>query len=581
MKTSEGEAAHDPLTAQERDEVDAAIHKNIVSALNDGLPAEHDCELKRIMLKHDIWRLVLGRDPPADVQPMVIRLKHGSKPYRCKGRKYSPEQQEFMKSFNDQLEELGLVFENRTARWASQAYPVKKPGANEYRQTSDYRLVNGLTEGIVAVSRNLTILSEHLKGKRFFATLDFIKGFWQISLHKDSQEIMSYMTHDTVYTPTRMPQGAMDASTHFQMCVEDCLKELLYINLLVWIDDILVYSDTIDGLLKTVERVFDLLHKSLFKLSIKKCMLFSTSAKWCGKIFDANGVRHDPFRIAALVSMNPPRNAGELQQFICASNWMRESIPDFARAIQPLQDRLAIALNGTKKTKRTANGIVLSLDAIELDCFQTMKQKLAKSLLLAHPASEATMCLFTDASDMGWAIVLTQVHKWCPDTSINEQQHQFLACLSGLFRGPEMNWSVTENEAFPIVQACTKLDYLLLRSNGFKIYCDYRNLVHIFAPHAAVKKHVRGKLQRWAAKLTELKYTIHHIDGKSNLWADLLSRWGCSENAVTSSTNVRVFRITTRGSASRGNEPSPANIRPMDKEDFEWPSIHSIGKPQK
>jgi hypothetical protein len=60
------------------------------------------------------------------------------------------------------------------------------------------------------------------------------------------------------------------------------------------------------------------------------------------------------------------------------------------------------------------------------------------------------------------------------------------------------------------------------------MYCDHRNLVHIFAPDEDVKKHIRGRLLRWAARIMSYRYTIEHIGGEDNLWADLVSRWGCA-----------------------------------------------------
>ncbi|OWY93946.1 hypothetical protein PHMEG_00036470 [Phytophthora megakarya] len=116
--------------------------------------------------------------------------------------------------------------------------------------------------------------------------------------------------------------------------------------------------------------------------------------------------------------------------------------------------------------------------------------------MLAHPNDDATICLFTDASDSGWGAIVTQIQNWKDDENVTEQSHELLTCLGGTFSGAQLNWSVIEKEGFPIVIACAKLDYLLLRPQGFKLFCDHRNLIHIFAPSVEMKKHVRGKLLR-------------------------------------------------------------------------------------
>jgi hypothetical protein len=103
----------------------------------------------------------------------------------------------------------------------------------------------------------------------------------------------------------------------------------------------------------------------------------------------------------------------------------------------------------------------------------------------ADPAAD--VCLFTDASNAGWA-VLTQVKVWKPDTAVVEQSHELLMCRAGLFKGAEHNLSVIEKEAYPVVRACADLGYLLERERGFRIYCDHAKLIKIFEPRKEVPR---------------------------------------------------------------------------------------------
>lgn len=121
-----------------------------------------------------------------------------------------------------------------------------------------------------------------------------------------------------------------------------------------------------------------------------------------------------------------------------------------------------------------------------------MKDRLATAATLALPDHDATTCVFSDASDTGFAVIVTQVQDYDPKVAITTQKHQLLTCVSGTFRGSQLNWFVIEKEAYPIVVACEKLDYLLLRARPFRLFCDHRNLIHVFAPHVSIKKHIRG-----------------------------------------------------------------------------------------
>lgn len=182
---------------------------------------------------------------------------------------------------------------------------------------------------------------------------------------------------------------------------------------------------------------------------------------------------------------------------------MRDSLIDYARTIRPLQQRLDVALSGKRKTKRVASGVSLNLTDEELKSFNEVKALLQQSAMLAYPKDGATMCLFVDASDYGWAYIITQVADWQLGVAITAQARELLLCKGGTFHGTQQHWSVIEKETYPIVLSCEDLDYLLLRPGGFKVFCDHRNLIHVFAPGQELKKHVRGKLLRWSVKLME------------------------------------------------------------------------------
>uniref|UniRef100_H3GR27 Reverse transcriptase domain-containing protein n=1 Tax=Phytophthora ramorum TaxID=164328 RepID=H3GR27_PHYRM len=278
------------------------------------------------------FRLILGDDSPAKVPPLKIRLMPGAKPFKCKARQYSPEKPEFMAKSNAELVRLG---------WC--------------------------------------------KRKKFYAIFDFIKGFWQLPLHKDSQGFLSYMTDRGIFTPTRVPQGCTDAALHFQSTVEEVLKDYLHVCVLVWIADLLAYAGTVVELIDAIEAILNQLDRFGFKLNPRKRKLFQTEIKWCGRIINKDGVGHDPDRIRALQKIPPPANAAELQRFVCATNWMREGLVDYARVINPLQERRDESLRGTKRSKRA----------------------------VADP--EKQLCLLSDASDAGWGLIISQVAEWKHD----------------------------------------------------------------------------------------------------------------------------------------------------------------------
>ncbi|KAJ0408589.1 hypothetical protein P43SY_008936 [Pythium insidiosum] len=485
----------DPPVAGARDDekIRKAIEDMVQRAIEEGFPVARIERLRTVISMYDIWRVKLGDDPPARVEPLKVRLKKNAVPYKSKARKYSPELQRFLEDFNEQLVNLGWVYENPNSRWACPALPVKKAGG-EYRQTTDYKPTNLQVEPLAGLMPNLDVDLERVMGCVCFGLFDFIKGYWQLPLDEESQEILSYMTHRKIYTPRRVPQGCSDAALYFQSTMERCFASLLYEHLLVWIDDLLLYAKDVDTYLDKLQELFGLVDRFGFKLSVTrpttKSSVYRKEVKWCGRIINGDGVRHDPVRIEALVNLPVPSNAGELQQFICSTNWMRNSIIDYARLVRPLQDKLdAVLATAKKRTKRVATKIPITLSREEQDAFGQVKRSLADAATLAFPKPDAETCLLTDASDVGWSVIVTQVAEWNADLPVSEQQHELLICMGGSFTGAQRNWSVIEKEAYPIVTACDKLSYLLMRPKGFKMFCDHRNLIHVFAPASEMKKH--------------------------------------------------------------------------------------------
>ncbi len=129
---------------------------------------------------------------------------------------------------------------------------------------------------------------------------------------------------------------------------------------------------------------------------------------------------------------------------------------------------------------------------------------LSNACMLAFPDPQKEFCLYTDASEHSWGAVLTQMPRDYIGKKLEEQRHEPLFFLGGQFKASSRHWAIIEKEAFAIVESCTRLDYLLQREAGFRIYADHKNLVYLFDPQyrpAAVKKFTEEKLQHWALRL--------------------------------------------------------------------------------
>ncbi|POM60602.1 hypothetical protein PHPALM_30524 [Phytophthora palmivora] len=298
----------------------------------------------------------------------------------------------------------------------------------------------------------------------------------QLPLHPDSQELMSFITTDTVWTPTRVPQRANDSATYFPNEMKHVFADTLYFYLIMWMDDIFLYA----------------MDDPSFIAALR------------------SGICDDPGRTKALQALPLPTTAADLQQFLYAAGWMRDTLVDFARVMCPLCGKLEAILSVSGRTKKLAAGAVLTRMPEEEDMFKAAKQLLGSSQPLRFPKASTIISVFTDA-----------MATWDPEKLAFKQHHEPLRHLDAT----KHRWSIIAKEPYPIILPSGLHVILVIFSFGPQ-GSDFVNFFYVFSPTHEVKRHIRGKLQRWALSSTGFPYRIDHIDGKTNVWADLLSRWG-------------------------------------------------------
>ncbi|KAH9107235.1 hypothetical protein LEN26_001687 [Aphanomyces euteiches] len=158
----------------------------------------------------------------------------------------------------------------------------------------------------------------------------------------------------------------------------------------------------------------------------------------------------------------------------------------YNQLIDPLRRLLDVATKAAGSSKKTALARValsaIGLSQDHLNCFESVKRALAQVVPHSHPRADMEVCLFTDASDLFWGAVATQVPLSDLDLPLEEQRHEPLAFVSGSFTGASQRWPIVEKEAYAMMQSCKNLDYLIVRPGGFRLFTDHRNLVYIFNP---------------------------------------------------------------------------------------------------
>lgn len=522
-----------PIGKSSEESMDLELEAMLKRAADNGVPDKWKKEMRKNVFEFkNIFRSKLTKDPPVNVAPLQVRLKTDAVPYRCKPRKFSKEQRDFLAEFTAELLDAGMIIKNTKSVWASSVLPIKKPNGEGFRATIDLVKVNAMVLPLAGLMPFIHELLERITGVVGFAKYDAFKGFWQLALDKKSQEIFSFMTHEGVFTPTRVVQGSVDASLFFQSAMQECIGPNLWLkNIAAWIDDVLQWATSWESFVNIQRKFFQRMALTGMKLNVKKSELFLPEIEWCGRIISTNGIRHSTKRINAISNLPVPKMADELQQLLCGVNWMRDGLPNFSNVTAPLYAKLESVRkeNGVLTSKKSKlKKLAIIFNEPENQSFRDLKELVANAVTMVPPNYDYNFCVFTDASMQGWGYIITQVAIINELLPIAEWKHEPLAFGSGVFKGSELNWSTIEQEASAIIKAVDKYRYLLEGPKGFLLFTDHKNLVYIFGERD--NSGLSAKLQRWAMRLASFRYVIYHIDGDLNVWADLLSRWGISRN---------------------------------------------------
>ena len=395
----------------------------------------------------------------------------------------------------DEMLEKGII-EPSDSEWASPILMVKKADGS-LRFCVDYRKLNAVTKHdsfpLPNINDCLASLGSH---SEYFSTLDMKSGYWQVQMDEDSQEKAAFTTHRGLFKPVVQPFGPKGGVAHFSRIMTALLGSLQWKMLLIYLDDLLIFSATFSEHLKRLGLVLTVLEEANLKLKPSKCQLLRRSVNFLGHTVSAKGISPKEEKIATVSGWLPPKSSQELQQFLGFASFYRRYIEDFATIAEPLNQLTR------KKTE-------FKWEASCEKAFNTLKEALCKHPVLAHPNFQLPFHLTTDASATGLGAVLSQ-------TQFGEERP--ICYASRTLTTSERNYSTTERECLAVVWAVEYFDYYLSGAS-FTVFTDHDPLTYLRGipqPH--------GRLARWILRLEQYSYVVKYKPGKDIPHADALSR---------------------------------------------------------
>ncbi|UYV69577.1 hypothetical protein LAZ67_6004008, partial [Cordylochernes scorpioides] len=383
-----------------------------------------------------------------------------------------------VKALVDELEEAGII-EGSTSLWNSPLFPVAKTDGS-VRITIDLRLINEVTEffpfPIPRVEDNLRAFA----GAKVFSTLDLTSGFFQIRIPEGDRDYFTFSLPWGRYRFTRLPQGAKNSAQIFQWAMNLVLGDLLYKCVRLYIDDVIVYSDSHEQHVADLAAVLERLSRFNLKARRGKSYFFKGSVDYLGHVIDQDGIKPMWDNVAALRDLKRAHNIRGSEVF-----WGRR----------------------------------FTWGTIEQTAFETIKQVLTSEPLLAHPMIGRPFILNTDASGIAVGACLQQEI----DGVVKP-----IAYYSKRFIGPETRYSTIEKEAYAVVLSLQHFKHLLAGSK-VEVHTDHKPITYNKG-----SDYKNARLSRWAEIIQDFNVTFVYVPGKENTVADFLSRFPCEDDPESS-----------------------------------------------
>ncbi|OMO73136.1 reverse transcriptase [Corchorus capsularis] len=365
----------------------------------------------------------------------------------------------------------------------------KKDGT--WRFCVDYRALNAATIKDRFPLPTVYELIDELHGAKVFSKLDLRAGYHQIRVASEDVHKTAFRTVDGHYEFLVMPFGLTNAPSTFQAIMNEVFRPYLRQFVLVFFDDILVYSSSMEVHLEHLSIVLNLLAHHHFYAKLSKCTFGQTSIDYLGHMIGEQGVHVDPSKISAVTAWPIPTNLKTLRGFLGLTGYYRKFVKNYAHITAPLTNLLR------KDSFQWSDETEAS--------FQALKNALTTAPVLALPDFSLPFSIEADASNVAIGAVLAQAG------------HPVAYYSKKL--GPQKQLASTYvRELYAITEAIHKWRQYLI-GRPFVIYTDQQSIRNMMNQTVQTPEQ-----QKWLVKLLRFQYSIEYKPGHQNSAADALSR---------------------------------------------------------
>ena len=404
--------------------------------------------------------------------------------YRC-----NPEESRELQKQIRELMEVGFVRESMSPCAVPALLVPKKDGT--WRMCIDSRSVNNITIKYRFPIPRLDDMLDELSGSNLFSKIDLRSGYHQICMREGDEWKTAFKTKYGLYEWLVMPFGLTNAPSTFMRLMNEVLRPFLGKFVVVYLDDILVYSVNKKDHLSHLRQLFEVLRKQQLFGKIEKCAFMQKEVGFLGFIVSDEGVKADPAKVEAISSWPVPKTITEIRSFHGLASFYRRFIDNFSTLLAPI-------------TECTKHGRFTWTNAAQR-AFDLIKEKMCEAPVLALPDFSKPFEVECDASATGIGAVLIQ-------------SSRPIAYFSEKLSGARLNYSTYDKEFYAMVRALNHWSHYL-HPQAFVLHSDHESLKYIHGQHKLSSRHAK-----WVEFLQSFDFVAKYKAGKANIVADALSR---------------------------------------------------------
>lgn len=472
-----------------------------------------------------------------------IRLSNET-PFKFRPRPIHPHDVDAVRKHLQELLDSGIIRESESP-FASPIVVVRKKNGS-VRLCIDFRKLNLQTIKDAYALPKLEEAFSALAGSKWFSVLDLKSGYYQIEMEESDKQKTAFVCPLGFWEFNRMPQGITNAPSTFQRLMEKCVGEMNLKQVLVFIDDLIIFSSSLEEHEERLKRVLERLKEYGLKLAPEKCKFFQTSVKYLGHVVSEKGVETDPEKVAALTTWPVPTNLKELQSFLGFAGYYRRFVQGYSHIVRPLNELTSgyppIRKGSKKPKKATSPEYRNPKDPFGQrwtpqcqEAFDLIIQKLTSAPVLGFANPQLPYTLHTDASTIGLGAALYQ---------LQDGQSRVIAFASRGLSKSEMRYPAHKLEFLALKWAVTEKFSDYLYGTDFTVVTDSNPLTYLLT---SAKLDATG--YRWLSNLSTYSFQLQYRAGKQNADADALSRrsHGLPENdPISQKESERIWQFALR-----------------------------------